>query len=275
MKRKYFIIALFFLNNTLSLLVDLQTNDSEEKLIISLEEETLLEYLQTIEREQEYALSRTINMNEETTLIELFSIKANLEKTQKELVNIEKIYKNARKKYKKFSQNFTSYQNNKQKKIKLLSQSVKEKLKTIENLIIARNLSLNSNYSIKEATEALRLIEKYKEIFYENTVKTIKKRSSALFNYHYDVFYENLAQVIDARNRFKKLLKENQDIISADIKKMNHTFINKYGKNTRLNRLLQEKLAPSITQLAKTTASIQILLDRLEERVKNQESEEK
>jgi len=258
-----------------SLLVDLQSKDAEEDIgSLSPEETVLISYLEAIERKQESATTRTITMNNNTTLVELFSITVNLHEAQNEKINIEKFYQSARKKLKKPSESFLTFENKKQKKILLVAEEIKKHLKNVADLVIARNLALNSDHSVDQAMEVLQWIKKTKKTFHENTVEAINKKSKPLLDYHYDVFYENFSQVKDARNRFKKLINENQIFITQKIKTINQTLIKKFGKNRRLHEILEEKLTPSIQELAKITATLQTILERLEERVKHQAAEE-
>lgn len=258
-----------------SLLIDLQSKDAEEDIgPLSPEETVLIKYLDAIERKQESVLSRTLTINNKTTLVELFSINVNLDDAQNEKINIENIYQSGRTKLKNPSESFLTFENKKQKKIQILKEEIEEQLENVADLIIARNLALNSDHSVDQAIEALQWIKKTKKTFHQNTVEAINKKSKPLLDYHYDVFYENFAQVKDARNRFQKLINDNQIFIAQKIKDIKLTLIEKFGKNRRLHELLEEKLTPSIQELAKITATLQTILERLEERVMHQAAEE-
>ena len=81
---------------------------------MSPEETVLIKYLDAIERKQESVLSRTLTINNKTTLVELFSINVNLDDAQNEKINIENIYQSGRTKLKNPSESFLTFENKKQ-----------------------------------------------------------------------------------------------------------------------------------------------------------------
>lgn len=249
-------------------------DDNDKKNLLTAQEQSLANSLLGIEKKQSNAVHLTINMNEDTTLIELFAIQHNLEEEQKEHKALLRKHAQEKNEIKKLSPEFELYEKELLNKIDLLHIKIKNELNKVHDFITARNLALNSNYSVKEAVEALQFINKTQEHFENTVVRKITAQSTPLLNYHYDVFYENPSQVKDARDRFAQLIKDNQTFIASSIAKSMDDLMKKYGKNERLHNLLQEKLSTALSEIASLTATLKAIADKLEQRVQHEAAEQ-
>ncbi|MCF7900286.1 hypothetical protein K9K77_02135 [Candidatus Babeliales bacterium] len=287
MKKIAFLLIVSFSNTSLysidrvdirsaHFLTSLRTTDddtSKDNLFNS-QEKDIAQHLSDIQKKQGDAINLTINIDEETTLIKLFSIQDNLKEAQKEHKRVLKHYLKEKSELKNLSPHFETYEKELFAKIDLFHDKIEDELNRTNDFITARYLALNSNYSVEEAIEAMNFIKKTKEHFKEHVVRKIDKDSTPLLNYHYDVFYENFSQVKDARDRFAQRIKDNYTFVASKIKEITNELVKKYGKNKRLQDILQEKLSNSLSEIAKITASLQIILERLEERVKHEAAEQ-